>query len=436
MASSTRASLCRAARNEAAGSLRYTISPRSSKITTPSAMAPSAHERRFSARAERARPIREPHSPRARWCRARRPARAGPGGRAGALASRTRAARPRSAASAGRPRDRAASVPTSAAPAGCEDHHGASHSLQPSGTRIPADRPGRPAALGERPCRPPGVLHQRSQQVADVDPGSTWMPPMADTATYPSFTSAVSQSGGSSTCDRAQLHLQPASALRRLHHRGTDGAERCERGGPGPGEPLGRQVGDVEVEHHTGAGLHQPAHRGRRHRRGRVPVAGAGCSVGRAGTSRLTARPRPPKLAAVSAAPTVPEWSTARPVLQPGLMPDTTRSGGAEAAQPGRQHAQAGRSVHGVGRDARRAPAARRGGRRCARRGGCGRWPPRSRSCRGRGRPPPRHDRPGPGPGRGRGGRARRPRRRWSRAPSSRQVCRRGPAAHRTSADR
>ncbi len=43
--------------------------------------------------------------------------------------------------------------------------------------------------------------------------------------------------------------------------------------------------------------------------------------------ARLTARPERPKLAAVRAAPTVPECSTARPVLAPALMPETTRSG-------------------------------------------------------------------------------------------------------------
>src|SRR5215218_6547929 len=43
----------------------------------------------------------------------------------------------------------------------------------------------------------------------------------------------------------------------------------------------------------------------------------------------LTARPETPKLAAVRAAPTVPEWRTARPVLGPGLIPETMTAGGA-----------------------------------------------------------------------------------------------------------
>ena len=34
-----------------------------------------------------------------------------------------------------------------------------------------------------------------------------------------------------------------------------------------------------------------------------------------------------PSWPAVSAAPTVPEWSTERPTLTPWLIPDTTRSG-------------------------------------------------------------------------------------------------------------
>ena len=34
-----------------------------------------------------------------------------------------------------------------------------------------------------------------------------------------------------------------------------------------------------------------------------------------------------PSWLAVSAAPTVPEWSTERPTLTPWLMPESTRSG-------------------------------------------------------------------------------------------------------------
>ena len=41
-----------------------------------------------------------------------------------------------------------------------------------------------------------------------------------------------------------------------------------------------------------------------------------------------TASPRVPYVAAVSAAPTVPEWMTARPVFGPSLIPLTTMSGG------------------------------------------------------------------------------------------------------------
>src|SRR5438094_589294 len=46
----------------------------------------------------------------------------------------------------------------------------------------------------------------------------------------------------------------------------------------------------------------------------------------------LTARPERPMLAAVSAAPTVPEWSVERPVFGPGLIPETTTSGGSPKA--------------------------------------------------------------------------------------------------------
>ena len=44
--------------------------------------------------------------------------------------------------------------------------------------------------------------------------------------------------------------------------------------------------------------------------------------------SRDTATPRQPRVDAVSAAPTVPEWRMAWPVLRPRLIPDRTRSGG------------------------------------------------------------------------------------------------------------
>src|SRR5437764_684819 len=43
----------------------------------------------------------------------------------------------------------------------------------------------------------------------------------------------------------------------------------------------------------------------------------------------LTARARAPALPAVRAAPTVPEWRTELPVLNPGLIPAATRSGAA-----------------------------------------------------------------------------------------------------------
>src|SRR5262249_38971671 len=54
-------------------------------------------------------------------------------------------------------------------------------------------------------------------------------------------------------------------------------------------------------------------------------------------TSWLTATPVTPPLRAVMAAPTVPEWYTARPTLAPGLMPDTTRSNGGPNA-PSREN--------------------------------------------------------------------------------------------------
>jgi hypothetical protein len=57
-----------------------------------------------------------------------------------------------------------------------------------------------------------------------------------------------------------------------------------------------------------------------------------GAAVSKHGVSpskpTLTATPDMPMLAAVSAAPTVPECRTARPVLLPGLIPDATTSGG------------------------------------------------------------------------------------------------------------
>src|SRR5215210_3549427 len=46
----------------------------------------------------------------------------------------------------------------------------------------------------------------------------------------------------------------------------------------------------------------------------------------------LTARPLAPKLAAVRAAPTVPEWSTAKPVFGPLFTPEATSSGGSPRA--------------------------------------------------------------------------------------------------------
>ena len=46
----------------------------------------------------------------------------------------------------------------------------------------------------------------------------------------------------------------------------------------------------------------------------------------------LIARPCEPKVRAVNAAPTVPEWITECPVLIPALMPDTTRSNGSPKA--------------------------------------------------------------------------------------------------------
>ena len=41
----------------------------------------------------------------------------------------------------------------------------------------------------------------------------------------------------------------------------------------------------------------------------------------------LTATADMPRLAAVRAAPTVPEWRVTLPVFSPGLMPEATRSG-------------------------------------------------------------------------------------------------------------
>src|SRR4029453_1779110 len=71
----------------------------------------------------------------------------------------------------------------------------------------------------------------------------------------------------------------------------------------------------------------------------------------RVATSMLRARPRRPSLAAVSAAPTVPECSTARPVLQPGLIPETTRSGGwPEPPRPAGQPPQPGGAAGGGAR--------------------------------------------------------------------------------------
>src|SRR5207253_812337 len=58
-------------------------------------------------------------------------------------------------------------------------------------------------------------------------------------------------------------------------------------------------------------------------------LAAVANSGGLSSRSMLTAIAGRPMLPAVKAAPTVPECTMARPVLTPGLMPDTTRSGGA-----------------------------------------------------------------------------------------------------------
>ena len=211
----------------------------------------------------------------------------------------------------------------------------------------------------------------------------------------------------------------------RLDDRRADGAERRQRGGPRPGQVArARRSGTLRLRTVPGRGQ-QPVERRAAAGR-RCPVAGRRAGArwlgrrvvpsserspvsttsidaaspsatrtavpGRGSTPRRCSPPGPgtPKLAAVRAAPTVPEWSTARPVLQPGLMPDTTTSGG--SPKPPRRAASThrpGGAVDGVGRDAGAARAARPAGRRCARRGGCGRWRRRSRSCPGRA-PPPR----------------------------------------------
>lgn len=49
-------------------------------------------------------------------------------------------------------------------------------------------------------------------------------------------------------------------------------------------------------------------------------------------SAALTANPDSPKFCPASAAPTVPECRTARPVLAPALIPDTIRSGGGPKA--------------------------------------------------------------------------------------------------------
>src|SRR6478735_373447 len=54
-------------------------------------------------------------------------------------------------------------------------------------------------------------------------------------------------------------------------------------------------------------------------------------------TDWLIATPETRPFRAVNAAPTVPEWYTARPTLAPGLMPDTTRSNGSPNA-PSREN--------------------------------------------------------------------------------------------------
>ena len=89
------------------------------------------------------------------------------------------------------------------------------------------------------------------------------------------------------------------------------------------------------------------------------------------GSAWLTAKARSPKFWAVSAAPTVPEWRMARPVLAPALMPDTTASN----SPPNPPSTPA--STHIAGGPARAhasTPSAPGSSARCT-----GRWPERSK---------------------------------------------------------
>ena len=106
-------------------------------------------------------------------------------------------------------------------------------------------------------------------------------------------------------------------------------------------------------------------------------------------TSTLTASAEQPKLCAVSAAPTVPECRIARPVLQPGLMPDTTMSGGSPNAPSRPAHdAQPRADRRSRTRRFRRSPASRPAPRRGAGRRAPDRSRRRCRCGRGRARPP------------------------------------------------
>ena len=56
------------------------------------------------------------------------------------------------------------------------------------------------------------------------------------------------------------------------------------------------------------------------------PISAAVAQCHGSDGTRLTATPWDPKVLAVSAAPTVPEWMIEWPVLIPALIPDTTTS--------------------------------------------------------------------------------------------------------------